>query len=104
MKTTFAERVYAIIKKIPKGKVATYKDIAHALNVNAYRAVGQALHNNPYAPKVPCHRVIASSGNIGGFAHGSEKKEVLLKKEGVIISNKKINLQRFGYQLKRLLL
>jgi methylated-DNA-[protein]-cysteine S-methyltransferase len=95
---TFAERVYKATKEIPKGKVSTYKDIANALNSKAYRAVGNALNKNPYAPKVPCHRVVASDGALGGFATGIKKKIELLKKEGVIISNKKINLQRFGYK------
>ena len=62
---SFAEKVYKLTAKIPKGKVSSYREIAHALNCKAYRAVGSALNKNPYAPKVPCHRVIKSSGNIG---------------------------------------
>lgn len=91
-KRSFSERVYSIVKRIPKGNVSTYKSVAHALNCKAYRAVGQALNKNPYAPVVPCHRVISSDGSLGGFAHGVKKKHTMLKKEGIIIKNNKINL------------
>lgn len=77
---------------IPEGKVSTYKEIAHALGKSgfAYRAVGMALNKNPYAPRVPCHRVVASNGSLGGFAHGDQKKIELLEKEGVQIMDNKI--------------
>tara|TARA_Y100000310_G_scaffold344346_2_gene456626 strand:- start:26529 stop:26756 length:228 start_codon:yes stop_codon:yes gene_type:complete len=71
---TFANRVYKLTEKIPKGKVTTYKDIALALNCKAYRAIGSALNKNPFAPEVPCHRVVNSSGALGGFASGLKKK------------------------------
>lgn len=99
VKQSFAERVYKITKKIPKGKVATYRNIAHQLHCKAYRAVGQALNKNPYAPKVPCHRVISSDGSLGGFAFGLKKKIKLLEKEGIIIISNKIDLQKYGYDL-----
>lgn len=94
-RVTFAEQVYAACSKIPKGKVSTYGAIARHLN-SAPRAVGQALKRNPYAPKVPCHRVIASTGHIGGFMGESTGPEVnrkicLLKEEGVTIDAGKIN-------------
>ena len=86
--TGFQNRVYRATKKIPWGKITTYKLVAHALDSKAYRAVGSALNKNPYAPKVPCHRVIASDLTPGGFAgqtHGSElqRKLRLLAAEGV---------------------
>lgn len=82
----FEKEVYAVCRKIPKGKLSTYKAIAKAVdNPLAVRAVGNALHRNPYAPAVPCHRVIRSDGRIGGFAHGQKKKEALLRKEGIQI-------------------
>ncbi|MFH0936399.1 MAG: MGMT family protein [Candidatus Woesearchaeota archaeon] len=86
----FSEKVYKLTKKIPKGKVSTYKSIAEALNIKAYRAVGNALNKNPYAPIVPCHRVVNSDGKIGGFAQGTNKKIKILQKEGITIKNKKI--------------
>lgn len=86
----FNERVYRLCRKIPVGKVSTYKLIAEALGTKAYRAVGQALNKNPYAPHVPCHRVVAASGHLQGFAHGLNAKEKLLEKEGLVIQNNKV--------------
>ena len=99
MKTGFYERCYKILRKVPKGKVTTYKVIAHALHSKAYRAVGTAMNKNTHAPQVPCHRVVNSDGRIGGFAHGTKKKKTILEKEGVIIVNGKINLKKFLYKL-----
>jgi len=90
MTTKFQNRVYKLCKKIPKGKVNTYKIIAEKLRTKAYRAVGGALNKNPYAPVVPCHRIVNSSGFIGGFASGVKKKIELLKKEGIKVKNNKI--------------
>ncbi|MCJ7505646.1 MGMT family protein [Candidatus Bathyarchaeota archaeon] len=91
----FEERVWKFMEKIPKGKVTTYGLIARKLNTNAYRAVGNACRENPYAPRVPCHRVVKSDGTIGGFGGKTsgktiEKKIQLLRKEGVEVRNKKI--------------
>jgi methylated-DNA-[protein]-cysteine S-methyltransferase len=91
----FNNRCYTILGKVPKGKVTTYKEIAKALKSKAYRAVGNAMNKNPYAPKIPCHRVINSGGCVGGFASGSKKKILMLRKEGVEINKGKINLDRF---------
>ncbi len=95
----FNERCYKILKKVPMGKVTTYKEIAKALRSKAYRAVGNAMNRNPYAPKVPCHRVVKNDGNIGGFASGTKKKIQMLKKEGIIIEKGKINLDKYIYLL-----
>ncbi|MEK6968739.1 MAG: MGMT family protein [Nanoarchaeota archaeon] len=86
----FFNQAWKVCAKIPRGKVTTYKEIANALNTNAYRAIGQAMHNNPYAPRVPCHRVVSSGGSLGGFAHPLKRKIELLKKEGVEVKNGKI--------------
>ena len=98
MKESFAEKVYRITKKIPKGKVASYRDIAHQLNCKAYRAVGSALNKNPHAPMVPCHRVINSNGQLGGFAFGLKKKINMLKKEGINMENNKIDLAKISHK------
>lgn len=79
----------AAITAVPKGKVTTYGAIAQALKT-APRAVGQALKMNPFAPEVPCHRVVATSGNIGGFhgntsGHQIDRKNNILKGEGVVL-------------------
>ncbi len=94
---SFSESVWKLAGKIPKGKVTTYKEIAGALNSRAYRAVGQALKRNPYAPEIPCHRVVCSDGRLGGYMgrQKSGKKAELLKKEGIEIRNGKIDLKRF---------
>lgn len=86
----FQEQVWELLKKIPKGKVTTYKEIAHALNTKAYRAVGNACHNNPYSPVAACHRVVNSDGSIGGFSSGVKKKIKMLEREGVKVRNGKI--------------
>jgi methylated-DNA-[protein]-cysteine S-methyltransferase len=80
-----------MLQRVPAGRVTTYKDLAHALGTGAYRAVGQVLAKNPFAPTVPCHRVVASDGTIGGFMGVTAgapvlKKKKLLEKEGVRFS------------------
>lgn len=67
MPTSFQQQVYAATRTIPRGRVTTYKLLADHIGCGSCRAVGQALRRNPYAPKVPCHRVIASDGTLGGF-------------------------------------
>jgi methylated-DNA-[protein]-cysteine S-methyltransferase len=80
---SFNQKVWAVTARIPKGKVATYGDIARALKTKAYRAVGNALNRNPYAPQVPCHRVVGADGSLTGFAMGVEKKVQMLREEGI---------------------
>ena len=87
----FNERVYSLCKLIPKGKVSTYGEISRVLG-SSPRAVGQALRCNPFAPIVPCHRVVKSNGALGGFMGETvgrevEKKLSLLASEGVLIEN-----------------
>ena len=66
------------------------------------RAVGQALHVNPFAPVVPCHRVISGDGSLGGFASGSKRKIALLSKEGVIVTENKVqNFDKIFYRFKK---
>lgn len=93
--TDFQERVYAAVKRIPQGKVTTYKLLAKEIGCKSSQAVGQALKRNPFAPMVPCHRVIFSNLSIGGFAgqvHGDAitRKKMLLKQEGVLFDNDKL--------------
>ncbi len=93
----FAEKVYRAARRIPRGRVGTYKSIARAIgSPNAARAVGNALNKNPFAPKVPCHRVVKSDGSVGGFASGARKKIKILQREGIEIKNGRINLKKFG--------
>ena len=89
--TKFEEKVYQATSQIPRGKVATYKMIAKLIGVpGAARATGNALNKNPFAPRVPCHRIVKSDLSLGGFASGPHKKTFLLRKEGVQIINGKI--------------
>jgi len=86
--TEFEGRVYEALKKIPRGKVTTYKMLAGAVGCGSSRAVGQALRRNPFAPVVPCHRVIRSNLTLGGFAGKTSgeflrRKTTLLAREGV---------------------
>lgn len=82
--------LYNLLKKIPKGKVTTYKELAKKLKTKGYQAIGQIVGANPYAPQVPCHRVVKSDGTIGGYAFGNDKKIKILTTEGITISNGKI--------------
>jgi len=93
--TKLAERTYQLLKTVPVGRVTTYKALAQALHTNAYRTIGQFMKHNPYAPTVPCHRVIASDGTIGGFMGAKagkniRKKIALLRSEGITISGNRI--------------
>ncbi|MBN1645860.1 MGMT family protein [Candidatus Woesearchaeota archaeon] len=92
MPKKFTQKVYNQLKRVPPGKVTTYKDLAVSLNSKAYRAVGVAMKNNPYAPSVPCHRVVKSDGILGGFSGkgGVRGKALFLKSEGIQIKDGKI--------------
>ena len=88
--TSFEEKVYQAVRKIPRGKVKTYKEIARIIgHPRACRAVGNALNKNPYAPEVPCHRVVRTNGSIGGYVSGTKKKTALLRRERVVIKTGK---------------
>jgi len=91
-KNTFQKEVLDLVKKIPKGRITTYKEIARALKRKgqSYRAVGRALHDNRYPIIIPCHRVVKSDGSLGGYSRGVKKKISLLKKEGIKINKGKI--------------
>lgn len=101
--TSFQKRVYEVIKRIPKGKVMTYKEVSQKVgNPRAWRAVGNILNKNRN-PKIPCHRIIksdtrakrsvemktksSSAGKVGGYSRGTKKKIALLKKEGITINS-----------------
>lgn len=93
--TPLATKTYELLKTVPKGKVTTYKALADALGTKAYRAIGQFMRTNPFAPDVPCHRVVSSDGTIGGFRGNTNGIEIqnkihLLKQEGVEVKNNKI--------------
>ena len=93
---SFNQKVWALTARIPKGKVTTYGKIARALGGNGYRAVGNALNRNPYAPAVPCHRVVGSDGKLTGFASGLSKKRQMLLAEGIALKGDRVDLSRHG--------
>lgn len=91
MDSPFFQAAWKKMSQIPRGRICTYGEIARALKKpGAARAVGNACNANPHAPKVPCHRVVASDGTLGGYAGGLKKKMWLLKREGIAVSNGKI--------------
>ena len=86
--TKFQIKVWKYLKTITKGKIKTYKQVAIGINKpKSARAVANACAKNPYAPRVPCHRVIKSDGSLGGFSGsgGIKAKKKLLKKEGFFL-------------------
>ena len=93
---SFNQKVWALTARIPKGQVLTYADIARKLRTRGYRAVGNALNKNPYAPAVPCHRVVGSDGKLTGYAGGLEKKKKMLQQEGVTIADGKVARECMG--------
>ena len=86
--TKFQIKVWKYLSKIPKGKVKTYKQVAIAIkSPKSARAVANACAKNPYAPQIPCHRVVRSDGGLGGYSGtgGLKTKKNLLKKEGFLV-------------------
>ncbi len=92
----FNDKYYAMLKKVPRGKVVTYKQIAKKLNSKGYRAVGNAMNKNTNRKEVKCHRVVKSDGTIGGYAFGTKNKIKILEKEGVKIVKGKVDLKKYG--------
>jgi methylated-DNA-[protein]-cysteine S-methyltransferase len=88
---TLEHKVYKKLLEVPKGKVTTYSELAKAVGLkNGQRAIGRIMSKNPLPVIVPCHRVILSSGNIGGYMWGEKVKKNMLSKEGIKIENGKI--------------
>ena len=94
------ERVYKKLLKVPKGKVTTYKDLAESVGLkNGQRVIGRIMNQNPYPVIIPCHRVVKSDGNIGGYSYGQDVKTSLLSKEGIKIKNGKVlNFEKSVYR------
>lgn len=83
----FQRRVYLELLNIPRGETISYGELAHRIGCRSAQAVGQALKRNPFAPDVPCHRVIAANGTIGGF-YGQRKGEMIEKKKRMLDEEK----------------
>ena len=89
--TEFQRRVYIELINVPRGATITYGELARRIGCRSAQAVGQALRRNPFAPYVPCHRVIASNGSIGGF-HGQIEGEMIEKKRQLLETEREIQL------------
>ena len=94
------QRVYKKLLEVPKGKITTYGELANAVGIkNGQRVIGNIMSKNPYPVIVPCHRVVKSDGEIGGYAYGENAKTKMLSDEGVMTLNRKI--QDFDKKLYR---
>lgn len=83
--TEFQRKVYLALLEVPRGETISYKQLGERIGCRSAQAIGQALKRNPFAPEVPCHRVIASDGSIGGF-HGQRDGEMIDKKKALLKS------------------
>ncbi len=88
-----------LLKRIPKSKVTTYKELARATGTHP-RAIGTIMHSNRFPVKFPCYKVVMSDGRIGGYGYGIEKKIKLLKKDGITIKNGKIDLEKYMFKFR----
>ena len=94
----YLEKLQSLLLQIPKGKVTTYKEIAHATGIRGYRFAGQLLNKNPDPDKYPCYKVVLSDGKLGGFAKGSADKIRRLKMDGIEVKNDKVvNFEQIRY-------
>ena len=97
-KRTFNEKIYNKLKEVPFGKVVSYKILAESINSKAYRAVGSCMRRNKYPDKIPCFKVVRNDGDIGKYSLGIKEKIKRLNKEGIIVKNNKVDLDKFGYK------
>ena len=90
------KKIYRKLLQVPSGKITTYKELARSVGLqNGQRVIGQIMNKNPFPVIIPCHRVVKSTGEIGGYAFGISIKKNMLVKEGISISNNKIkNFQK----------
>ncbi len=97
MKSEFKQKVYEFCRQIPKGKVATYGQLARlAGSPKAARAVGMCMRTNPDVPATPCHRVVASDGSLTGYSAGAGifTKKMMLEDEGIVFKGEKVDLEQ----------
>jgi len=94
------QKIYKRLLEVPKGQITTYGALAKAVGLkNGQRVVGQIMNKNPYPVIIPCHRVVMSTGKIGGYAYGEHVKTKMLNDEGIQIKNGRIvNLKNILYR------
>ena len=89
--TKLQQKIYNFLRKIPEGKITTYKLLAKAIGKpKNWREIGKILNQNPFPEKYHCYKVVKSDGKIGGYKFGIKKKIALLKKDGIIIINNRV--------------
>ena len=85
------QKIFTKLLEVPKGQITTYGELSKAVGMkNGQRAVGKIMNKNPYPVIIPCHRVVMSSGKVGGYAYGDHIKAKMLHDEGIEIKNGKI--------------
>ncbi|QQG38989.1 MAG: MGMT family protein [Candidatus Woesearchaeota archaeon] len=91
------EKVYLQLKKVPIGKVVTYKILAHSINSKAYRAIGSFMRTNKDPVNLPCFKVVCSDGEVGEYSGrgGIKRKIELLRKDGIEVKNNKVDLKKY---------
>lgn len=99
--TDFQQKVYDATRLVPRGSVVTYGELARRIGCRSAQAVGQALRRNPFAPEVPCHRVVAADGSLCGFAGHRDgeliaKKRRLLEDEGVTFDGDRVSADKIN--------
>ena len=94
------DKIYKNLKKVPKGKVVTYKSLGKSVNSKAYRFVGSCMRNNKHPKEIPCYKVIRSDRRIGNYSGsgGVNGKLKLLEKDGIKVVNGKIDLKKYEYR------
>lgn len=96
------KRMQALLRRIPTGKITTYRELAHALGTRGYRFVGQLLHTNPDGDTYPCYKVVCSDGRLGGYAEGQAEKIRRLKADGIVVKDGKVvNFKGVLYRFKK---
>ena len=97
--TAFEQRVYDALCRVPSGKIVTYKTLGNAVGCNSGQAIGQAMRRNPFAPEVPCHRVLPATLKLGGYqgeleGESVKRKMELLSSEGVRFDEKGVLINK----------
>ena len=91
------EKVYSLLKKIPKGKVTTYRELARASGLHP-RAIGVLMRKNKDPENIPCYKVVRSDGRLGGYSGGLKRKIELLRKDGIEVKNHRVDLKKHLYR------
>lgn len=95
--TPFQRKVYLALLDVPRGETITYGELARRIGCRSPQAVGQALKRNPFAPAVPCHRVIASDGSLGGF-HGQREGDMIDRKRQLLTEENALKAKKVAFK------